>query len=155
MVEQEAQLKARLSTTQSGSVQEANINRQISGIMDRSVEEENVINKIITLENQRLEAWKKSRAAMSKGNKEEANEYSNLAYRLELQQSNLKNQASATGILTQSSYAFLNTLKQITESEKNLVLAREKDVSTMKQQSQRYNEISSADFPELRSRNLM
>ena len=143
MVEQEAQLKARLSTTQSGSVQEANINRQISGIMDRSAEEENVINKIITLENQRLEAWKKSRAAMSKGNKEEANEYSNLAYRLELQQSNLKNQASATGVLTQSSYAFLNTLKQITESEKNLVLAREKDVSTMKQQSQRYNEISS------------
>lgn len=166
LLQEENKIKSQLSLTGARSVQEANLNRRLSNIaakkegyrsilgdetynrissqtVSTSAEEENTINKLITLENQRLDAWNKSRSAIRKGNQEEAIEYQNIARDSATRYNQLLNQANANNILTQSSRDFLKVLTQSSEAEQRLVLSRENDIDKMKQQSQRYNEISS------------
>lgn len=166
LLQEENKIKSQLSLTDARSVQEANLNRRLSNIATKkegyrsilgdetynrissqtvstSAEEENTINKLITLENQRLDAWNKSRSAIRKGNQEEAIEYQNIARDSATRYNQLLNQANANNILTQSSRDFLKVLTQSSEAEQRLVLSRENDIDKMKQQSQRYNEISS------------
>ena len=90
-----------------------------------------------------MDAWKKSRSAIRKGNQEEAIEYQNIARDSATRYNQLLNQANANNVLTQSSRDFLKILTQSSEAEQRLILSRENDIDKMKQQSQRYNEISS------------
>lgn len=105
--------------------------------------EEEVVNRLMTLENQRQEAWVKSYTLRQKGNNDESQQYQNIArnmgalYQTELQLARTNN------ILSQSSIDALDAQRRSSQQEQEIIKSRQRDLEIQRQQNDTYKSLTS------------
>lgn len=105
--------------------------------------EEEVVNRLMTLENQRQEAWVKSYTLRQKGNNDESQQYQNIArnmgalYQTELQLARTNN------VLSQSSIDALDAQRRSSQQEQEIIKSRQRDLEIQRQQNDTYKSLTS------------
>ena len=119
---------------------------------DTNAQQQNLVAKLTRLENERYQAWQKSRSAMQKGNTEEATEYQRIA-RAKLSEYNTElRSAENTQLLTNKVRELLNNYIEYNQILQRVTSSKEKDVQRQKQENEVYSKATKSlqEYVELR-----
>lgn len=119
---------------------------------DTNAQQQNLVAKLTRLENERYQAWQKSRSAMQKGNTEEATEYQRIA-RAKLSEYNTElRSAENTQLLTNRVRELLNNYIEYNQILQRVTSSKEKDVQRQKQENEVYSKATKSlqEYVELR-----